>query len=158
MGLLNVALSLSNLSPLNVQEGRTSGKMSARKKRPSLPRLSSFAAHPRDEPEHPELAPPIPDDESTSASEGSTPSTGVTSPSKQSGEDEEYGGLLQNRVIPSDDKLKAIAEEFGDIAGLHEGAEPERMLAEAKGSLFKWVPKLNIAHVRGVMLIVSSCS
>jgi sterol 3beta-glucosyltransferase len=44
---------------------------------------------------------------------------------------------------PSDEqKLAAVIEEFGDIASLMErddgeGSEPERLLAESKGSLFK---------------------
>ncbi|WWD19120.1 hypothetical protein CI109_103578 [Kwoniella shandongensis] len=39
--------------------------------------------------------------------------------------------------IPDEDKLAAIVDEFGEIAGLLEGDEPERILAESKGSLFK---------------------
>lgn len=42
----------------------------------------------------------------------------------------------------NDEKIAAIIEEFGDIANLMEprngsDVEPERMLAESKGSLFK---------------------
>ncbi|WVF72866.1 hypothetical protein IAT40_007684 [Kwoniella sp. CBS 6097] len=38
--------------------------------------------------------------------------------------------------ISNSDKIKAIVEEFGEIANLIEGDEPERILADTKGSLF----------------------
>lgn len=58
-----------------------------------------------------------------------------------------------------EEKVRAIIQEFGDIAGLmrpREGPqpEPERMLAEATGSLFKYVLGVVPADDRGVMLIV----
>ena len=34
-------------------------------------------------------------------------------------------------------KIKAIIEEYGEISSLFEEVEPERMLAESQGSLFK---------------------
>ncbi|WWC90647.1 uncharacterized protein L201_005583 [Kwoniella dendrophila CBS 6074] len=39
--------------------------------------------------------------------------------------------------ISDEEKLAAIKDEFGDIAGLMEGDEPERLLADTKGTLFK---------------------
>jgi hypothetical protein len=39
--------------------------------------------------------------------------------------------------IPQEDKIRAIIEEFGDVANLMQDEEPERILAESAGSLFK---------------------
>ncbi|KAK8854734.1 hypothetical protein IAR55_003473 [Kwoniella newhampshirensis] len=50
--------------------------------------------------------------------------------------------------ISDEDKLAAIVDEFGDIAGLIEGEEPERILAESKGSLFK-SGKIASANMQG---------
>nr|XP_031864085.1 uncharacterized protein CI109_000729 [Kwoniella shandongensis]KAA5531157.1 hypothetical protein CI109_000729 [Kwoniella shandongensis] len=49
--------------------------------------------------------------------------------------------------IPDEDKLAAIVDEFGEIAGLLEGDEPERILAESKGSLFKGVMMVGNIHL-----------
>jgi sterol 3beta-glucosyltransferase len=53
-----------------------------------------------------------------------------------------YPVAFHDKPVPNDEKLRAIVEEFGDYANLFEGEngtepEPERMLAECKGSLFK---------------------
>jgi sterol 3beta-glucosyltransferase len=50
---------------------------------------------------------------------------------------------MRNHPTPSnEEKLAAIQEEFGDIAGLMENqdgspSEPEKLLANTHGSLFK---------------------
>ncbi|WVQ68322.1 uncharacterized protein L199_006529 [Kwoniella botswanensis] len=49
--------------------------------------------------------------------------------------------------ISDEEKLLAIKEEFGDIAGLMEGGEAERMLADTKGSLFKGVMMIGNFHL-----------
>ncbi|WVR00064.1 hypothetical protein IAU59_007206 [Kwoniella sp. CBS 9459] len=49
--------------------------------------------------------------------------------------------------ISNADKIKAIVEEFGEIANLMEGDEPERMLADTKGSLFKGVMMIGNIHL-----------
>ncbi|WVW85557.1 hypothetical protein I302_107595 [Kwoniella bestiolae CBS 10118] len=49
--------------------------------------------------------------------------------------------------MSDEEKLAAIKEEFGDIAGLMEGDEPERMLADTKGSLFKGVMMIGNFHL-----------
>ncbi|WWC63363.1 uncharacterized protein I303_105963 [Kwoniella dejecticola CBS 10117] len=49
--------------------------------------------------------------------------------------------------VSDEEKLAAIIEEFGDIAGLMEGDEPERMLADTKGALFKGVMMLGNFHL-----------
>ena len=55
--------------------------------------------------------------------------------------DPELEGLQQ---ASDEEKLKAIQEEFGDMASNMVDSEtgvsePERLLAEGKGSLFRWV-------------------
>jgi sterol 3beta-glucosyltransferase len=111
------ALSLSNLSPYGEEA-------MSRKKRPELPRFSSHAA----------------DESDSELSEDtlSTPSTGITTPAEPVDQT-----TAPEPDEPSDEqKLAAVIEEFGDIASLMErddgeGSEPERLLAESKGSLFK---------------------
>ncbi|WWC71508.1 uncharacterized protein I206_105466 [Kwoniella pini CBS 10737] len=49
--------------------------------------------------------------------------------------------------VSEKDKLAAIIEEFGDVAGLLEGDEPERILADTKGALFKGVMMLGNFHL-----------
>jgi len=137
-----VALSMSNLSPLVSQDGYPrKAKVPAKKKRPQLPHLHINAVPPQEEPEHPELDTPPSDAETLPSippsSGASTPVTDITSPSKLSEEEGKYEDILQDRKISDEEKLQAVVAEFGDIAGLMEGSEPERMLAEAKGSLFK---------------------
>jgi sterol 3beta-glucosyltransferase len=116
------------------------------KKRPELPRSSSFqpdAEHDTadlDEPTEAEIGPgkdAVPESpvESESDADGytHTAQTSITENSRTLGADD----------VPDEVKISAIIEEFGDIAGLIEPPpdqtepEQERMLAEAKGSLFK---------------------
>ncbi len=125
---------MSNYSSLIAPAGMSTGRPSRIKRRPSLPRLSSFTADPQLAP--PELELPI-SDFAESESGPSSPSTGITTPSGMTAQDEEYPTVLQDKDITENEKLAAILEEYGDIAGLMEGDEPERMLAESKGSLFK---------------------
>ena len=129
-------MSLSNLSSFFSADEQVTLKRPSRIRRPSLPRVSSFRTVDVD---HPELEPPVFESSQTPESGISTPSTDITTPSKLSDEDEAYGDILQDKGITEDEKLKAIAEEFGNIATLMEGDEKERMLAESKGSLFKCV-------------------
>lgn len=116
-----VALSLSNISPYGEQ-------VVGRKIRPQLPHVSSKPGTEYADSES-ELSESIP----------STPSTGITTPP----DTERHSAILVEGEEPSDErKLAAIVEEFGEIANLMErvdgdGSEPERMLAESKGSLFK---------------------
>lgn len=44
---------------------------------------------------------------------------------------------LAGEDITDEEKVAAIIREFGDIASLCEDQEPERILAESKGSIFK---------------------
>lgn len=44
---------------------------------------------------------------------------------------------LAGEDITDEEKMAAIIREFGDIASLCEDQEPERILAESKGSIFK---------------------
>lgn len=44
---------------------------------------------------------------------------------------------LAGEDITDEEKMTAIIKEFGDIASLCEDQEPERILAESKGSIFK---------------------
>ncbi|OCF37991.1 hypothetical protein I316_00215 [Kwoniella heveanensis BCC8398] len=67
-------------------------------------------------------------------------------------EEEEVAGVpISGAVGVSDitnaEKIKAIVEEFGEIANLIEGDEPERMLADTKGSLFKGVMMIGNLHL-----------
>ena len=143
------ALSMSNLSPLT--NGQSAARPRGSKKRPPLPRPASTTVPNSDvEPEHPELGPSTsPDEESdyTSAtpdSGSSTPSTEMTGPSMAGFDDSDVSAHFATASVPDEEKLKAIVEEYGDMASLLEGVagelpEPERILAESKGSLFKWV-------------------
>lgn len=125
---------MSNLSPLNAQSGSLTARRPRIRKRlrPSLPRLAS-AISPPGEPEHSDLEAPEP---TSSSSGSSTPSTDITPPTL-SEDDNQYGSVFQDRAIPDEEKLSAIAAEYGDIVALMEDSEPERMLAESMGSLFK---------------------
>lgn len=44
---------------------------------------------------------------------------------------------LDGDDITDEEKIAAIISEFGDITSLYEDQEPERILAESKGSVFK---------------------
>jgi len=123
---------MSNLSPLNAQNGSLTARRPRIRKRPSLPRLAS-AISPPGEPEHSDLEAPEP---TSSSSGNSTPSTDITPPTL-SEDDNQYGSVFQDRAISDEEKLSAIAAEYGDIVALMEDSEPERMLAESMGSLFK---------------------
>jgi sterol 3beta-glucosyltransferase len=115
------------------------------KKRPELPRSSSFqpdAEHDTADLIEPaaEAGPvetPIPE----SPVEGESDADGYTDTAQTSVAEEST--TLGADDVPDEVKIAAIIEEFGDIAGLIQPppgqaeAEPERMLAEAKGSLFK---------------------
>ena len=143
LALIVAALSMSNFSPFLAPEGGATGKQPSRiKKRPSLPRSFGIPVH--DEPEHPELEPPSLSDAEThtssaSNSDESTLPTDISSPSDTGEHEDTFGSQFPVAERSDKEKLEAIATEFGDIAGLMEGAEPERMLAEGRGSLFKWV-------------------
>jgi sterol 3beta-glucosyltransferase len=95
----------------------------SRKKRPELPRFSSHAEE---------------SDSELSEDTLSTPSTGITTPAELA----DQTTVLDTDEPSDEQKLAAVIEEFGDIASLMqrhdgEGSEPERLLAESKGSLFK---------------------
>lgn len=53
--------------------------------------------------------------------------------STQVGDDE------QREKVTAEEKLYAICEEFGDLAGLMEGNEPETFIAESRGALFRGI-------------------
>lgn len=55
--------------------------------------------------------------------------------STQVGDDEDHG----REKVTAEEKLYAIREEFGDIAGLTEGGEPEKFIAESRGALFRGI-------------------
>ncbi len=59
---------------------------------------------------------------------------------EEEGEGDHFGESKMNKQ----DKIDAIIEEFGDLAGLMENSEPERLIAETRGALF-----------RGIVIIVS---
>ncbi|KAK4687358.1 hypothetical protein P7C73_g2755, partial [Tremellales sp. Uapishka_1] len=122
------ALSMSNLSPLSIFGSDQPPKP---KKRPRLPTYDSQSlAQDEMDPESPLTSPELvhSDSEVTdgSRSNASTPDTEVTP-----------------HEVTDEEKLAAIIEDFGEIAGLVVDAngvsEPERMLAESKGSLFKGI-------------------
>ncbi|WVQ77692.1 hypothetical protein IAR50_007382 [Cryptococcus sp. DSM 104548] len=52
-----------------------------------------------------------------------------------------------DREISAEEKLAAIVNEFGDVSSIYEGDEPERILAESKGSLFKSVMVVGNIHL-----------
>ncbi|ODN87445.1 hypothetical protein L198_07072 [Cryptococcus wingfieldii CBS 7118] len=52
-----------------------------------------------------------------------------------------------DREISPEEKLAAIVNEFGDVSSIYEGDEPERILAESKGSLFKSVMVVGNLHL-----------
>lgn len=113
---------MSNLSPF------IAGDHSERRK--SRPELPSYA---------PEIhADSEPDAESIISSA----STELTTPSEFT-EEVKRTNIIGNNDITDEEKLQAIVDEFGDIAGLmapSEGenvAAAERILAESKGSFFK---------------------
>ena len=149
---------MSNYSPLsNIEATPAEGSRPhsrLRHKRPSLPSfpstvrpLSDADETPTDEQDHPELdlAPPI-----DSSSESSVPYSddiseySITPPSSTDGTSAEHdpNRPVLGPDIPDKVKLEAIVAEFGPIADSMENidgtpAEPERILAESKGSLFK---------------------
>ena len=115
------------------------------KKRPELPRSSSF--QPDAEHDTADLVEP-------SEEVGSSEAIILESPIGTESDADGYTHTAQSSVteesrtlgvddVPEEVKVAAIIEEFGDVAGLLEPPagqtepEPERMLAEAKGSLFK---------------------
>lgn len=53
------------------------------------------------------------------------------------GDPSEDDTSLDGDDITDEEKMAAIISEFGDIASLYEDQEPERILAESKGSIFK---------------------
>ncbi|OXC68989.1 hypothetical protein AYX13_02600 [Cryptococcus neoformans] len=59
-------------------------------------------------------------------------------------EDDTY---LDGDDITDEEKMAAIISEFGDIASLYEDQEPERILAESKGSIFKSVMMIGNLHL-----------
>ncbi|KIR31721.1 sterol 3beta-glucosyltransferase [Cryptococcus deuterogattii MMRL2647] len=54
---------------------------------------------------------------------------------------------LAGEDITDEEKVAAIIREFGDIASLCEDQEPERILAESKGSIFKSVMMIGNLHL-----------
>ncbi|WVR07542.1 hypothetical protein IAU60_004584 [Kwoniella sp. DSM 27419] len=73
-------------------------------------------------------------------SEDASVPSGAQAPSPETAKpvvDEVPMTALGAMELSPEEKLAAIAEEFGDIAGLIEGEEPERLLGATKGSLFK---------------------
>lgn len=55
--------------------------------------------------------------------------------STQVGDEEDH----EREKVTAEEKLYAISEEFGDIAGLMEGGEPEKFIAELRGALFRGI-------------------
>lgn len=131
------ALSLSNLSPYGEP---MLGDDEKPKSRPPLPTFTSkLTSDPEQETPSGTPASSAPGSPTFPAADASAP---VAAPlvMPQPVRNESMRSNDPSYVEPTDDeKLAAIAEEFGDISGLFEGAEPERMLAESKGSLFKSV-------------------
>lgn len=54
---------------------------------------------------------------------------------------------LDGDDITDEEKIAAIISEFGDITSLYEDQEPERILAESKGSVFKSVMMIGNLHL-----------
>ncbi|ORY35482.1 hypothetical protein BCR39DRAFT_461494 [Naematelia encephala] len=160
------ALSLSNLSPLSFKDQDKKTGKATRKHRPSLPRIITATPPPLatdsevEESENPELEPPI-----QSSTEGSEDSTAYTSAdetnplaeqtneaSKPSQTGRYLSGSISDNDISDVEKLEAIIEEFGPIDQLmvnSDGSpsEPERLLADSKGSLFKGVMMIGNLHL-----------
>jgi sterol 3beta-glucosyltransferase len=68
----------------------------------------------------------------------STTSTSHRAPGYQSSPDSGISTPITEDVDDTE-KMKAIITEFGNIAELQQGSEPERLIAESKGSFFKGV-------------------
>ncbi|RXK41091.1 hypothetical protein M231_01494 [Tremella mesenterica] len=163
------ALSVGNYSPWVNRKNdhkiahQTKVHKRPRPELPCPPPPASDSETPLDESEHPELdispgalGPRIDTDSDSSRPPSIAPSESSVASSYTSatslGLVDDDGIPFFGPDIPDDLKLKAIIEDFGNIADLMENSdgtpgEPERMLAESKGSLFKGVMMIGNLHL-----------
>nr|ODN91658.1 hypothetical protein L204_05646 [Cryptococcus depauperatus CBS 7855] len=120
------ALSLSNLSAIFLP---SSGRNT--KSRPVLPQAAMEVS--------PELNIQLP----PANLEGSEPTATQNEKSTLSNEQE----TSNKGDISNEERLTAIVDEFGDMASLFEDYEPERLLAESIGSIFRGVLMIGNFHL-----------
>lgn len=136
-----LALSISNLTTAN---SSISASQLSHNERPSLPRAQPSDSDLEADPLRFQL-----DQSGTSnSSESHTPATSDQEDTLDHEDpindihDDKYVDTFVHEKLTDETKLKAIIEEFGEMASVMEGvdgspSEPEQMLAESMGSLFK---------------------
>ncbi|WVQ82114.1 hypothetical protein IAT38_004242 [Cryptococcus sp. DSM 104549] len=137
------ALSLSNLSSAMPNHPQKPAK-----KRPALPHTFTEQS-----PEMDDVSPDATSPTDSESFEAQMPPIALGDPLPARTADEAVPAAAVNRAgmgvddISDEEKLAAIADEFGPIAELFEGDEPERILAESKGSLFRSVMMVGNLHL-----------